>query len=132
MAREHSFAMCGSRLSVDPKQFELLDFPGSARFWWRSLLFLLPCLLVHSYDASQRDCGRRQFWNDQFRRLIGGFIGPYAVGRLNDRTGSLSAAFLLIAVCYLMSGTVLALIKVPSPVSSPAANLSAEQDLAPS
>ena len=64
--------------------------------------------------------------------LIGGFIGPYAVGWLNDRTGSLSAAFLLIAVCYLLAGTVLALIRIPSPVSSSAAIPSAEQDLAPS
>lgn len=62
--------------------------------------------------------------------LIGGFIGPYAVGWLNDRTGSLSAAFLLIAVCYLLAGTVLALIKIPSPASSMATNRSAEQDLA--
>ena len=59
--------------------------------------------------------------------LIGGFIGPYAVGWLNDRTGSLSAAFLLIAVCYLLAGTVLALIKVPSP--SMAANFLAGPDL---
>jgi predicted MFS family arabinose efflux permease len=63
---------------------------------------------------------------------IGGFIGPYAVGRLNDRTGTLSAAFLLIAVCYLMAGTVLALIRVPSLGTSTAANLSAERDLAKS
>lgn len=59
--------------------------------------------------------------------LIGGFIGPYAVGWLNDRTGSLSAAFLLIAVCYLLAGTVLALIKVPSP--SMAANFLSGPDL---
>jgi ACS family tartrate transporter-like MFS transporter len=64
--------------------------------------------------------------------LIGGFIGPYAVGWLNDRTGGLTAAFLLIAVCYLSASTVLALIRIPSPLSSSAANLSAKQDLAPS
>ena len=64
--------------------------------------------------------------------LIGGFIGPYAVGWLNDRTGSLSAAFLLIAVCYFLGGTLIALIRIPSPISSTAANLSAEHDLAPS
>jgi ACS family tartrate transporter-like MFS transporter len=63
---------------------------------------------------------------------IGGFIGPYAVGRLNDRTGSLSAAFLLIAICYFLAGTLLALIRIPSPLSSTAANFSAEQDLSPS
>ena len=59
---------------------------------------------------------------------IGGFIGPYAVGRLNDRTGSLLDAFLLIAVCYLLAGTVLAFITIPSPVSSTAASLSGKQD----
>lgn len=64
--------------------------------------------------------------------LCGGFIGPYAVGWLNDRTGSLSAAFLLIAVCYLLAGTVLALIRIPSAVSSTPANPSTEHDLAPS
>ena len=64
--------------------------------------------------------------------LIGGFIGPYAVGWLNDRTGGLTAAFLLIAGCYLSAGAVLALIRIPSPLSSSAANLSAKQDLAPS
>ena len=64
--------------------------------------------------------------------LIGGFIGPYAVGWLNDRTGSLSAAFLLIGACYLLADTVLALIRIPSPVKSTAANLAAEQDLASS
>ena len=63
--------------------------------------------------------------------LIGGFIGPYTVGWLNDRTGSLSAAFLLIAVCYLLAGTVLAVIKIPSPVSRTVASLSAK-DLASS
>ena len=62
---------------------------------------------------------------------IGGFIGPYVVGRLNDRTGNLSAAFLLIAVCYLFAGTVLALIRTPSPFFASAANLSAEQDPTP-
>lgn len=62
--------------------------------------------------------------------MISGFIGPYAVGWLNDRTGGLSAAFLLIAVCYLLAGTALALIKIPSPVSSTPPNLSAEHDLA--
>ena len=64
--------------------------------------------------------------------LVGGFIGPYAVGWLNDRTGNLTAAFLLIAVCYLSAGAVLALIKIPSPVSSTPPNLSAEKELASS
>jgi ACS family tartrate transporter-like MFS transporter len=62
----------------------------------------------------------------------GGFVGPYAVGSLNERTGGLSAAFMLIAVCYVLAGVVLAAIKIPSPISSAAANLSVEHDLAAS
>jgi ACS family tartrate transporter-like MFS transporter len=61
----------------------------------------------------------------------GGFIGPYAVGRLNERTGSLAAAFLLIAACYILAGIILALIRIPSPVLSTTTHFPAEQDLAP-
>ena len=32
---------------------------------------------------------------------LGGLVGPYAVGYLTDRTGSLAAAFVFIGVCYL-------------------------------
>jgi ACS family tartrate transporter-like MFS transporter len=56
---------------------------------------------------------------------IGGFVGPYAVGRLNDSTGNVSAAFLLIAVCYLSAGILLALVRIPSPVFPKTANLAA-------
>ena len=63
---------------------------------------------------------------------VGGFVGPYAVGSLNERTGGLSAAFMLIAVCYVLAGVVLAAIKIPSPISSIASNLSVEHDLAAS
>jgi hypothetical protein len=63
---------------------------------------------------------------------IGGFIGTYAVGQLNDRTGSLSAAFLRIAVCSRLAGKVIALIRLPLRVSSTPANLSPQQDLAAS
>jgi len=58
---------------------------------------------------------------------IGGFVGPYAVGRLNDYTGNVSAAFLLIAVCYLSAGILLALVKIPSPVLSKTTSLGAIQ-----
>ena len=36
----------------------------------------------------------------------GGLIGPYAVGYLNDRTGSIMAAFLFIGTCYLLAGCI--------------------------
>jgi ACS family tartrate transporter-like MFS transporter len=60
----------------------------------------------------------------------GGFIGPYAVGQLNDRTGSLSGAFVLIAACYLLAGIILAFIRFPSPISSTATKFPAEENLA--
>src|SRR5260370_6500929 len=68
MARQRSLGLCGSRLPVDPRRFELLDFHGSAGYWWRSLLFFLSCFLVHAHHDSHRDRGRREFWDDQFHR----------------------------------------------------------------
>jgi ACS family tartrate transporter-like MFS transporter len=56
---------------------------------------------------------------------MGGFVGPYAVGRLNERTGSITAASVLIAVCYLLAGILLSFIKIPDPVGSTSANLMA-------
>jgi ACS family tartrate transporter-like MFS transporter len=47
---------------------------------------------------------------------IGGFVGPYAVGYLNDRTGSLVAAFAFIAACYLLAGSIVPLAKIQSPI----------------
>ena len=44
----------------------------------------------------------------------GGFIGPSAVGYLNDRTGSMTAAFLLIGACYLLAGGIVPAIKIRS------------------
>lgn len=42
----------------------------------------------------------------------GGFVGPYVVGYLNDRTGSLIAAFVFIAACYLLAGAIIPLVKL--------------------
>lgn len=45
----------------------------------------------------------------------GGFVGPTAVGYLNTRSGSLTAAFLFIGACYLVAGSILPTIKIRSP-----------------
>ncbi len=45
----------------------------------------------------------------------GGFVGPYIVGYLNDRTGSLVAAFVFIGACYLLAGTIIPLVKLQAP-----------------
>lgn len=44
----------------------------------------------------------------------GGFVGPYAVGYLNDRTGSLLAAFVFIGASYLMAGGIVQVVKISS------------------
>jgi MFS transporter, ACS family, tartrate transporter len=38
----------------------------------------------------------------------GGIVGPYVVGRLNEKTGSVLAALVFIGVCYLVSGSITA------------------------
>lgn len=42
---------------------------------------------------------------------IGGFVGPYVVGYLNDKSGSLSGAFAFIGICYLMSAGVISAVR---------------------
>ena len=47
---------------------------------------------------------------------LGGFVGPYAVSYLNEKTGGMRAAFVFIGVTYLMSALVLSFVKIHSPV----------------
>jgi ACS family tartrate transporter-like MFS transporter len=47
---------------------------------------------------------------------IGGFLGPYAVGYLNDRTGGLTAAFTFIGACLLIAGSIIPLVSIRNPV----------------
>jgi ACS family tartrate transporter-like MFS transporter len=49
----------------------------------------------------------------------GGFVGPYVVGYLNDRTGSLIAAFVFIAACYLLAGSILPLVNLQTSHNDP-------------
>jgi ACS family tartrate transporter-like MFS transporter len=56
----------------------------------------------------------------------GGFVGPYAVGYLNDRTGSMVGAFLFIGACYLLAGSIIPLVNLQSPVSTRTAPLLVE------
>jgi ACS family tartrate transporter-like MFS transporter len=46
----------------------------------------------------------------------GGFVGPYAVGYLNDRTGNLVSAFVFIGVCYLLAGSIVPIVKIQTPI----------------
>ena len=47
---------------------------------------------------------------------LGGFVGPYAVSYLNEKTGGIRAAFVFIGVTYLLSALALSLVKIQSPV----------------
>jgi nitrate/nitrite transporter NarK len=46
----------------------------------------------------------------------GGFVGPYAVGYLNDQTGSLVGAFVFIGACYLLAGSIVPIVKIQNPI----------------
>jgi MFS transporter, ACS family, tartrate transporter len=51
---------------------------------------------------------------------LGGFVGPYAVGYLNDRTGRMVAAFGFIGMCFLIAGIMAGFVHMRRrPVSSP-------------
>jgi len=46
---------------------------------------------------------------------VGGLVGPYVVGHLNDRTGSVLGAFGFIGGCYLMAGIILLAVRMKDP-----------------
>jgi MFS transporter, ACS family, tartrate transporter len=51
---------------------------------------------------------------------LGGFVGPYAVGYLNQMSGSLLPAFALIGGSDLRSAFILSTIRIRTPASGPA------------
>ncbi len=61
---------------------------------------------------------------------MGGFVGPYAVGYLNDRTGNHAAAFAFIGACFLLAGSVIPLLRVRNPIVLPRRSATSEQRFA--
>jgi len=49
---------------------------------------------------------------------VGGFIGPYAIGFLNDKTHSLTASFAFIAVVYFGAAVLILSLKLSDPIHS--------------
>ena len=47
---------------------------------------------------------------------IGGVVGPYTIGYLNDKTGSLNAAFAFIGGCYVLAAGVVSFLSIRSPI----------------
>ena len=77
-------------------------------------------------DAFGEDIGQNSWLTaaeqDRFINWLGhtgGFVGPYVVGYLNDRTGSLIAAFVFIAACYLLAGAIIPLVKLQASHNDP-------------
>lgn len=60
---------------------------------------------------------------------VGGFIGPSAVGYLNDWTRGMSAAFVFIGASYLLAGSVVPAIRIRTLQHNAAPVLLAEQEL---
>jgi nitrate/nitrite transporter NarK len=56
----------------------------------------------------------------------GGFVGPFAVGYLNDRTGRMVGAFLFIGACYLLAGSIIPIVNMQSAVPTRTAPLLVE------
>jgi MFS transporter, ACS family, tartrate transporter len=57
---------------------------------------------------------------------LGGLAGPYTVGYLNDRTGSLAAAFGFIGMCYLIAGILVSFVRINGCASTAEPELSKE------
>jgi MFS transporter, ACS family, tartrate transporter len=49
---------------------------------------------------------------------LGGFAGPYAIGYLNQMTGSFRAAFLYIGVCYVLAAVVILFLRIHKPAAT--------------
>ena len=45
----------------------------------------------------------------------GGFVGPYVVGYLNEKSGNLSAAFAFIGTCYLLAAAIVTVARIQAP-----------------
>lgn len=57
----------------------------------------------------------------------GGIAGPYLVGRLNEKTGSVLAAFGFIGACYLVAGVILSAVRMKDPTLDQSAVLQPAQ-----
>jgi ACS family tartrate transporter-like MFS transporter len=47
---------------------------------------------------------------------VGGFVGPYMIGLLNDRTHSLQASFGFIALVYVVAASLILSLRIPDPL----------------
>ena len=93
-----------------PLAMALLIFGGGLMFSYYPVFWSMPTMVLSESAAAA--C----FGLINSIGHMGGFVGPYAVGYLNDRTGSLAAAFVLIGTCYLLAASIVAMVKIRSPI----------------
>ena len=99
----------------------LLVVGGGAMFAYYPVFWSMPTLVL-TETAAAAGFG---FINSIGQ--CGGFVGPYAVGYLNQRTGTLLAAFAFIGFSYLLAGTVVSTVRIRFARSLAEENLAVEK-----
>jgi MFS transporter, ACS family, tartrate transporter len=90
----------------------LIIFGGGCMFGYYPVFWSLPTLFLSESAAAA--C----FGLINSIGHIGGFIGPLVVGYLNDWTGKMADSFLFIGMCYLLAGSIVAGVKIRTPITS--------------
>ncbi|MBI3478475.1 MAG: MFS transporter [Acidobacteria bacterium] len=101
-----------------PVAMVLMTFGAGFYYSFQPVFWSIPTMIL--CDSAAAAC----FGLINSMGQIGGFVGPYAVGYLNEKTGNLTAAFALIAGCFLLAGSVILLLgtrKVTVPHPTPLA-----------
>jgi len=101
-----------------PMAMALLIVGGGCMFGYYPVFWSIPTLFLSESAAAA--C----FGLINSVGHTGGFIGPSVVGYLNDRTGSMTGAFLFIGTCYALASCIVAAIKIGSAVSPGATDAS--------
>jgi MFS transporter, ACS family, tartrate transporter len=97
----------GGRLAVAMALFSI----GFAMFYsFMSVIWTMPTMILCE-SAAAASVGLINSVGQ-----LGGLAGPYAVSYLNEKTGSLQAAFVFIGVTYFLSALVLSFVRMHSPV----------------
>jgi MFS transporter, ACS family, tartrate transporter len=79
-------------------------------YWYQPVLWTMPTMILCESAAAA------SFGLINSVGQLGGFVGPYVVSYLNEKTGSVQAAFVFIGVTYFLSALVLSFVKIHSPV----------------
>jgi len=103
----------------------LLLVRASGHFGIAMALFSVGCALFYSFQPVMwaiptmilcESAAAASFGLINSLGQIGGLAGPYVVSYLNEKTGGLTAAFVFIGVCFLLSASVLAGLRIKSSV----------------